>query len=165
VDPAAFDAAYAEHRARIYNFLHRLSGRRDVADDLFQETFLKLARHGGSLRPDTNLAAWLFTVARNAWLSHRRWSIHRPEAPLPELPGGDAEQTAEARSDLQALDRALQALPDAAREVLLLVGVEGMAHDQAASVLGTTPEALRQRLSRVRAMLAEKLDRRTKGAI
>jgi RNA polymerase sigma-70 factor (ECF subfamily) len=136
-----------------------------VADDLFQETFLKLARHGASLRPDTNLAAWLFTVARNAWLSHRRWSIHRPEAPLPELPAADSERAAEARDELQALDRALQALPEAAREVLLLVGVEGMPHDQAAAVLGTTPEALRQRLSRARTLLAEKLDRRTKGAI
>ena len=74
-DRAAFDAAYALHRARIYGFLLRLSGRRDVADDLFQEVWTKLAQHAPRLREDTVLSAWLFTVARNAHTSHRRWNM------------------------------------------------------------------------------------------
>ena len=74
-DAAAFDAAYALYHRRIYDFLYRLSGRRDLAEDLFQETFIKLARHATTLREDTELGAWLFTVARNAYRSHRRWVL------------------------------------------------------------------------------------------
>jgi RNA polymerase sigma-70 factor (ECF subfamily) len=173
--PAAFDAVYAAYRGRIYNFLYRLSGRRDVADDLFQETWLKLARHAASLRDDTDLGAWLFTVARNAYLSHRRWSLVErvrrdqagatPETWTAHKPGPD--RATEARRELDDLERALAALPPSAREVLLLVGVEGLGHDQAAAVLGTTPEALRQRLSRARSLLAERLQAEPmkKGAV
>src|SRR5258706_11885757 len=74
-EPKAFDALYTLYRARIHGFLLRLTGRRDVAEDLFQETWLSAARAAPRLREDTRLAAWLFTIARNAWVSHRRWSM------------------------------------------------------------------------------------------
>src|SRR5438552_246744 len=75
-DAAAFDRVYARYRDRIYGFLRRLTGGdRPLADDLFQETFLKLARHAFRLRDDTDLAAWLFTVARNEYRAHRRFVI------------------------------------------------------------------------------------------
>jgi len=66
---------FSGHRERIYSFLLRLCGRRDVADDLFQETWAKLATNAVRLREDSDLAAWLFTVARNVYRSHRRWTL------------------------------------------------------------------------------------------
>jgi RNA polymerase sigma factor (sigma-70 family) len=160
-DAAAFDAVYALYKDRIYGFLFRLSGRRHLADDLFQEVFLKLARHATALREDTQLAAWLFTVARNQWRGHQRWLLggggrQLPDEIAPE-PGPDPDQEAQRRAELRALEVALAELPDAAREVLLLVGVEGLDQEQAAQVLGLSYEALRQRLSRARAQLADKL--------
>lgn len=163
-DTLAFDRAYVKYRPRIYGFLLRLSGRRDVAEDLFQETWLKLARNGPRLAEDTDLLAWLFTVARNGWVSHRRWSVLNlsrlvaidDDAPRPGH-ASDAESRTDASRGVQRLEGALATLPAASREVLLLVGVEGLDQEQVAAMLGITYAALRQRLARARAQLAEKL--------
>ncbi len=167
----AFTAAYARYRVPIYSFLVRLSGRRELADDLFQETFLQLARHAPRLRPDTELGAWLYTVARNRYRSHRRTSLlRRLRLQLAALGGGDSQLTAPpapltpfehaAHGDLgRRLEQALAQLGEAQREVLLLVGVEGLAQEHAATILGLTPAALRQRLSRARAELQDRLDK------
>ena len=165
-DASAFDAAYARYRGRVYGFLLRLSRRRDVAEDLFQETFLRLARAAPRLAEDTDLAAWLFTVARNAWVSHRRWSmldlsrlvaIEDDGLPLPPSTAPDPDARADAARAVERLERALESLPHASREVLLLVGVEGFEQEQVAAMLGIKYDALRQRLARARAQLAEKL--------
>lgn len=163
-EPAAFDAVYARHEPRVFRFLLRLSGRREVAEDLFQETWLKVARHAGDLAPDTDLVAWLFTVARNAYRSYRRWALldltriaelgREPSLPVP-APDRDAE----ARASAAAVSRALQRVSAAHREVLLLAVVEGLETARVAEVLALTPEAVRQRLHRARAELAEKLER------
>ena len=170
-EPRAFTVAYERYRGRIYSFLVRLCGRRDLADDLFQETFLQLSRHAAQLRPDTELGAWLFTVARNRYRSQRRTSVFRRLRLQLAALGGGAERLAggavpvtpyeyAAQSDLgRQLEQALAQLPDAQREVLLLVGVEGMEQEHAAAVLGLTPAALRQRLSRARAQVQEFLDK------
>jgi RNA polymerase sigma-70 factor (ECF subfamily) len=163
-DRRSFDTVYARYRGRVYGFLVRLCGRRDVAEDLFQETWLKLSRSAPRLAEDTDLRAWLFTVARNAWISHRRWSmldlsrlvaIEDDALPPPRATG--AEDRADAARDVQRLERAIARLPVASREVLLLVGVEGFEQDEAAALLGISYDALRQRLARARAQLAERL--------
>jgi RNA polymerase sigma factor (sigma-70 family) len=162
-EASAFDAVYARYRGRIHGFLLRLCGRRDVAEDLFQETFLKLARNAPRLDEDTDLAAWLFTVARNAWVSHRRWSmldisrlVILEDDVLPAREP-DPDARADAARDVERLERAIASLPAASREVLLLIGVEGFDQEQAAAMLGIKYDALRQRLARARAQLAEKL--------
>lgn len=163
-DAAAFDALYARYRARVLGFLLRLAGRRDVAEDLFQETWVKLARHAPRLAEDTDLAAWLFRVARNAWVSHRRWSMLdlsrlvalQEEVVAPVRTTG-SEERADAARAVARLEAAITSLPPASREVLLLVGVEGFEQEQAAAILGISYAALRQRLARARAQLAEKL--------
>lgn len=159
-DPGAFDAAYDRYRARLYAFLLRLSGRADLAQDLLQETWIRLATRATTLAPDTRLAPWLFTVARNLFVSHRRWvlldeerlrTLHlgprrEPETPHELLAATEAQRRAEA---------ALAALPLAYREVLLLVAVERLEPAEAAQVLELKPDALRQRLARARAMIKE----------
>jgi DNA-directed RNA polymerase specialized sigma24 family protein len=71
-DPDAFDEVHEALNGRLYNFLARLSNRRDVAEDLLSETWLRLVEHAQRLRPDTRLAPWLFTVARHLYASHCR---------------------------------------------------------------------------------------------
>jgi RNA polymerase sigma factor (sigma-70 family) len=157
----AFARVYAAERGRLYGFLLRLCQNSELAADLFQNTWLKLAQRASSLREDTDVRAWLFTVARNEYRSHCRaqmvdlsrfLAVGReqqtwPEAPLP------GERTAE----IERLETALASLADADRELLLLVGVEGLELQQAAEVLGVSYAALRQRLARARARLAQKL--------
>ncbi len=163
-DPAAFDAVYEEYRARIYSFLARLSRSRDVAEDLAEETWLRLVSAGVRLRPDTRLGPWLFTVARNLYYSYCR-SRAIGETVFDGLiglwPGGHArpspfEETA-ARELEQRVERGLAELPAPYREALLLVGIEGLTPSEAAIVCGITAEAFRQRLSRARSALEERL--------
>lgn len=166
-DTAAFDRLYTTFHPRILAFLVRLSGRRDTAEDLAQETWLKLARAAPTLRDDTTLAALLFTIARNAFLSHRRWAMldlsrlvmFGFETTNAGAPGSTPEMDHERSRSIALLEAALQQVPLASREILLLVGVEGMGQEEVALVLGVSYDALRQRLSRARAQLTEAMEK------
>jgi RNA polymerase sigma-70 factor (ECF subfamily) len=68
-DARAFDAVYDAYGARLFTFLARLSRRRDLAEDLAEETWLRLVANAPKLRPDTRIAPWLFAVARNLYAS------------------------------------------------------------------------------------------------
>ncbi len=157
----AFERVYAAERGRLYGFLLRLCQNRELAADLFQNTWLKLAQRATSLREDTDVRAWLFTVARNEYRSHCRAQLvdlsrflavgREQQALYPvELPG-------ESGAEIERLEGALRSLADADRELLLLVGVEGLELRQAAGVLGISYAALRQRLARARERLQRKL--------
>jgi RNA polymerase sigma-70 factor (ECF subfamily) len=162
-DADAFDAAHALFNARLFGFLARLAGNRDVAEDLLEETWLRFVERADRLTPDTRLGPWLFTVARNLHVSHCRaravemspalagiglWPTIAPDSPFEQAVGHELERT---------LEQAIASLPVAYREVLLLVGVEGLQPIEAARVCGISPEALRQRLSRARARLRDRL--------
>ena len=160
-DAAAFRAVYEQHGASIFRFLTRLCGRRELAEDLFQETWIRFARHARTLRPDTRPRAWLYTVARNLVRSHARWALVDAAGVAAlaswwylEAPSAAPHEAAVGADAGRRLERALGRLPIAGREVLLLVAAEGLAVDEAARVLGITPEAARQRLHRARAELA-----------
>lgn len=154
---AAFRELYERFAQAIFGFLLRLAGRRDAAEDLHQEVWLSIARHAARLEPDTDLAAWIFTVARNRFRSSRRRK--EPTVPLGES-ALDDRMVAWPADDpgCRDLERALASLPETYREVLLLVGVEGLDTTRAAVVLGIRPDAARQRLARARAALAEAVD-------
>ncbi len=161
-DGAAFDSVYAAFRAPIYGFLARLSGRRDLAEELLQETFVRLAARATTLREDTRLGAWLYTVARNLHVSQTRMTaldaarVDRASLEDPARPPTPFEEAAASQTQI-ALERALASLPDSYREVLLLVAVDRMEPSEAAEVVGVSPETLRQRLSRARTMMKEAL--------
>ena len=154
---AAFRELHARFGQASFGFLLRLAGRRDVAEDLHQEAWLSIARHAARLTPDTDLAAWIFTVARNRFVSSRRRAD--PTAPGPDGAAAEIVAGAPPSDDpgCRDLERALASLPDIHREVLLLVGVEGLDVAQAAAVLAIRPDAARQRLARARAALADAL--------
>jgi RNA polymerase sigma-70 factor, ECF subfamily len=164
-DTAAFDVVYEAFNTRLFNFLARLSQRRDVAEDMLEETWLRLVARAPTLRADTRLAPWLFTVARNLYASYCRarlvenshaaglialWpcAAQRP-SPFEALAASETERRIEV---------ALATLPVTYREALLLVATEGLSPTEASEVCGISPEAMRQRLSRARALLARRLD-------
>ena len=166
-DASAFDRVYAAYHRRLFSFLFRLSGRREPAEDLAQDTWMKLAKAAPTLHEHTTLAPFLFTIARNAFMSHRRWAIldlsrivtfgmETMSVPTVE-PSPEANE--ERARGIALLETALQKVPITSREVLLLVGVEGMDQEDVARVLGISYDALRQRLSRARLQLAEQMER------
>jgi RNA polymerase sigma-70 factor (ECF subfamily) len=164
-DPAAIAETHRLFHPRLFGFLARMARSRDVAEDLVEETWLRLVRHAAALQPDTRLAPWLFTVARNLYVSYCR-NRALDDAVMAEIglwPAQPAPSPFElsAASELEArIEAALAALPASFREVLLLVGSEGLTPSEAASVCGLTPDAMRQRLSRARAALAAALEPR-----
>jgi RNA polymerase sigma-70 factor (ECF subfamily) len=164
-DGEAFDAVHAAYHARLFNFLARLARRRDVAEDLLEETWLRFVDGAPRLRADTRLGPFLFTIARNLHVSYCRsrmledahtadaiglWPLGTP-APSPF----DATVASETGRRIEA---AIAALSAAHREALLLVAGEGLTPSDAAAVCGVSPEAMRQRLSRARAAIAAHLD-------
>ena len=164
-DDAAFDAVHGEFNTRLFSFLARLSRRREVAEDLLEETWLRFVDRAPKLRPDTRLGPFLFTVARNLYISYIRSrqledSVGCEAIGLWPLgtPGPSPFDITVANETGHRIDEALAALPASYREALLLVAVEGMRPAQAASVCGISGEAMRQRLSRARALLAQRLD-------
>jgi RNA polymerase sigma factor (sigma-70 family) len=177
-EAAAFDAVYDEYHRRLFNFLARVSRRRDVAEDLTEETWLRLVAHARRLDPETRLGPWLFTVARNLHVSYCRSRVLDESlsgeliglwvpAPRPSSPFDEAVAT-----ELEdRVERALARLPAACREVLLLVAAEGFSPSEAARICGVAPQVLRQRLYRARAMLARvlreppKVSARTNGEV
>jgi len=162
-DTAAFDAIHAAFNPRLYGFLARLTRSRELAEDLLEETWLRFVTHGDRLRADTRLAPWLFTVARNVHITwcRARAVETRTAATLdlwpPPVAASPFEQAATSELE-RRIERALSQLPVDAREALLLVGVEGLTPSEAAAVCGLKPEAMRQRLKRARAALAQRLE-------
>ena len=164
-DAAAFEAVYEAYRPRLFSFLARLSRRRDVAEDLLHETWLRLVSSAPRLTDDTSLAAWLFTVARHLFASWCRRQalddtrIADAPASWPAPAPGESPFQAAARSETERrLERALARLSLGDREVLLMVVASGMSPSEAARAVGLAPEALRKRLQRARERLAAEME-------
>ncbi len=164
-DAAAFEAVYEAYRPRLFSFLARLSRRREVAEDLLDETWLRLIARSSKLSDDTCLAAWLFTVARNlhaSWRRHRALDEDRVvDAPAtwPDPAPGESPFDAAARDETERrLERALASLSLGDREVLLMIGVGGVGAEDAARALGLSYQALRKRLQRARERLAAAME-------
>ena len=168
-DPQALEQAYGRYSARLLGFLLRLTPNRDVAEDLFQDAWCRLASSAPGLHSETDLFAWLLTIARNRYYDWARRASRQKATPVSGVCGlemmasdncsPDAQSAA--REQLLLLDQALCSLADLDREVLLLVGVEDLSHSRAAKVLGITETALRKRLSRARERLEVALEQQT----
>ena len=158
-EAGAFEELYDRHRVPIWRFLARLTGGGPSAEDLFQETWLAAARRAHLLREDTSLLRWLYTIAHNkhrndlrGWVQESRKGAELYAHPAPEPPRPD--DAASAQLEVERVRSAMTRQPAAHREVLILCACEGLESDDAAAVLGLTPEAVRKRLSRARAELA-----------
>jgi RNA polymerase sigma-70 factor (ECF subfamily) len=154
-DTRAYTTLFERHRAPLYGYVLRMVGRPELADELFQETFLSVHRaratwssHEGSFR------SWLFRIATNAVRDRARQAARRPEVM------GDAFELSGApdQTDAVALEELLRALPEPLREAFLLGAVLGMDHNEIAQALAITPDNARARLSRARARLRELLE-------
>lgn len=163
-DGDAFDQVYATFNPRLFNFLARLSRRRDVAEDLVEEAWLRVVANAPRLRDDTRLAPWLFTIARNLYASYCRsrlldYDVMSGLNLWPVPPAEPSPYEAATANELQKrVEVAMATLPGAYREVLLLVSLEGLTPAEAAVVCGVSPETMRQRLRRARALLATRLE-------
>jgi RNA polymerase sigma-70 factor (ECF subfamily) len=139
-------------------FARSLSGSRDHADDLVQETLLKAWSKMEQFEAGTCLHAWLFTILRNIHYSGYRRTAHEIE----DSDGSYANRLISApsqygRLDLEDLRKALTKLSGDQRDAVLLVGADGLRYEDAAKVCGCTLGTLKSRVHRGRTNLAKHL--------
>jgi RNA polymerase sigma-70 factor, ECF subfamily len=165
-DEQAFVSLYRRRQSAIYRFAMHMSGSAPTAEDVTQEVFLALIREDCGFDPERgSLSAYLFGIARKLVL--RYLERGRPDLPLesygdeslrPELAAADNPLVDLTRKEtLDALRRAVLALPRRYREVVVLCDLEELDYADAAVALGCPIGTVRSRLHRARALLLEKL--------
>lgn len=152
-----FDAGVLAFAPRLRAFIGRRVRNAAVADDLAQETLLKVYRARGALRDDTRLEAWLYQIARGTIIDHYR--RQRPQVELPAAIAGESpDEIAALRARvLISLKNFLEELPAAYREPVRLAEIEGLPFARIALRLGLSLAAVKSRVRRGRAMLKKKL--------
>ena len=149
------------HFERLYNFACWLTHDRQEAEDLVQETYVKALKGFSSFQPGTNFRAWIYKILRNAFLSSRTGLKATATVPL-DLEGEEeavpaVEETPESillqRADGQLVQQALEELPVAYREILLLCEIEEMSYQEISAALAIPMGTVMSRLSRARKAL------------
>jgi len=163
-----FEKVALAHLDAVYRAAVALCGRRQEADDLVQETFLKAFERFESFQPGTNCKAWLLQILRNIWIDQlRRKKIAGSELPLAEQAiakescdnktvWSNAEDLIENFSDEQVI-KALSELPEDQRLTLFLIDVEQLSQKDVARITGVATGTVKSRTSRGRAALKERL--------
>ncbi|WP_299329177.1 sigma-70 family RNA polymerase sigma factor [Parasphingopyxis sp.] len=152
------DAEFKDQLAQVIPHLRAfgrsLSGNRDTADDLVQETLLKAWAARERFQAGTNMRAWTFIILRNLFLSQMRRSKFKGEwddLTADKLLAAPASQ--DRHVELGDMQRALMELPETQREALILVGAGGFAYDEAAEICGCAVGTIKSRVARGRAAL------------
>jgi RNA polymerase sigma-70 factor, ECF subfamily len=145
-----------EQIPRLRRYARALTRDAIRADDLVQSSLVRAIAKQHLWEEGTNLRAWLFTIMHNQHVNQVRSSIREGvTVDLEDAPAMTAEPVATTRLELRDLERALAKLPTEQREVILLVGLEGMAYEEVAEVLGVPVGTVRSRLSRGRDALRQ----------
>jgi RNA polymerase sigma-70 factor (ECF subfamily) len=158
-DASAFRALYAAVAPRLLGYLMKLSRTRAAADDLLQQTFLKVHRARGAYIRGADPLPWIYAIAHRTFLdlarAQKRAVVRTAETDeLPETAAtiaGIASDAADEPIDAEQLAAAMTALsrlPDQQREAVVLVKLEGKSIAEAAAIAGTSPGAMKVRAHR-----------------
>jgi RNA polymerase sigma-70 factor (ECF subfamily) len=166
-DQSAFEPLVERHSAALHGYLARRAPQ--AADDLLSELWLRAFTSRHSFDPERgNARGWLFGVARNVLAAHWRTLARDGATELPGAAASDPWQAVDQRLDAAAaaprLRKALAELPEAERELLLLVAWEELSPSEAAVVAGVPAGTARSRLHRARSRLRARLDRKGPSA-
>ena len=150
---------------RLRRYARALTRSSDRADDLVQETLLRAIAKAHLWQTGTDIRAWLFTIMHNQYVNMVRRAMREEATVDIEQMSSPLVATADptASRQLRELERALACLPGNQREVILLVGLEGMSYETAAQILSVPVGTVRSRLSRGRDTLRRLMDMPEKG--
>ncbi len=165
----AFAELVRRHQQHVVHFCWRMAGSRQDAEDLAQESFIRVYGQLGRLRPKALFSTYLFATARNLTLNHLRDSGRRgrdTQQPLVEEEGAgrsvadrhpQPDQVAQLREADELVQQALQRLRPEYREIVVLRDIQGLDYDAIAAVLGCRRGTVKSRLSRAREQLRAEL--------
>lgn len=149
-------ALYPQLRSGLLAFLRKLTGDRDVAEDLLHDVMLKALAAGNAEQAVRNPVGWLYAVARNAAMDHHRRS--RPSEELSDDIAAEPSDDDEAIAELAACLRpAAQALPETYRTTVIAAELEGRPLAEIAAELGLSLSAVKKRASRGRRLLRDQM--------
>lgn len=156
-DVDAFEILYRQHVGRIWALTRRMCADDAAADELTQEVFVRAWESLAGYRGEAAFSSWLHRVAVNVVLGDKRSTARRLArvAPSPDLDEAPSDGCALGRRPDLGLDlaRAIDTLPDRARQVFVLHHVEGWGHEEVASAMGTTVGTSKGQLHRARELL------------
>lgn len=163
-DARAFSTLVQRHRGPVYNFILRYVGHRQRAEDLLQETWLKVVRNSSEWQPKARFTTWVYTIARNLCVDSARKETFRKTDSL-DAPASQDEAEGRSVGDLVAdeaaqtpdraahnvrlrplIEQALQALPSEQREVFLLREYQGIGFKEIAEVTGVNENTVKSRM-------------------
>ena len=165
-DPTAVDEMVTAYRVPVFAFIMRMTGDRDLAEDLFQETWLKAIRAVGTFRGRSKLSTWLFQIALNCFRDAMRKKARRSFVPIDDLavePGREPDADPERILVSQAVRGMLAELPDAMREVVVLKYYHELTDTEIAGVVGCPEGTVKSRMHRASGLLRDKWMKRQDG--
>jgi RNA polymerase sigma-70 factor (ECF subfamily) len=180
--PEAFDRFVSHFRSKIFSYAQLICGSREDAEEVTQDTLMKVFDNFDQLREPERVKAWVFRIARNGCLMKRRRSVFAPtqelsiEDFLPKAgqDGGRRLEIADwsalpddqvLRGELRkVIEEAIQRLPDIYRAVITLRDIEELSTEETAQVLDVTHEVVKTRLHRARLAVRQKVDDYLKSA-
>jgi len=167
-DPSAFEVLVRRHERRVFGLVFRMLGNREEAEDVAQEAFLALHRHGRRFRGEARFSTFVYRVAANAALNRRRSLgrrrareealAHRQDAgdDLPSTPR-DPEDAASGGEIQERVQTALLGLPRDLRMAVVLYDIEGQSYGEIAQVLRIPEGTVKSRIHRARTALRDRL--------
>jgi RNA polymerase sigma-70 factor (ECF subfamily) len=168
-DDAAFDALFERWASKLLRFLERMVRDEAVAEELVQETFLRVHRARARYAPDAKFSTWLYTIASNVARNelrrpfrrapHDSTDVERDDGRPLELAAEESpvDEIVNARREGVEVEAALQRLPERQRAALWLAAVEGLPYAEVAQALETTESSVKALVHRARVALAEQL--------
>jgi len=173
-DAAALEEIFSRYQKPLFNFFYRMVSRRETAEDLVQETFLKVYRFGSTFRgEDAKFTTWLYSVAGNQCRDYLRSTARRPETSVEELekelaesfesvPSSHSNSSVEdhlIRMELQAaLKLVINSLPEKERMAILLREYQGLEYKEIAEALSCPIGSVKVLLFRARKRIRERLE-------
>lgn len=157
-DAKAYRTLADKHVRSIVSYAYRLLGDRNEAEDIAQETFLRLWTGAWKWKPEARLTTWLHRVAHNLCIDALRKRRERSSQPVESYPADDRPSgLVERRRIARSVEDAVGELPERQRAAIMLVHYQGLTNVEAAEVLEVSVEALESLLARARGTLRERL--------
>lgn len=161
-----------EHIDSLYGYALTLTRDATEAEDLVQDTYVRAASAANRPDPDSNLKGWLFVIMRNAWLNQLRHKNSGPRFVELDLNEPAAVETREnphvvylRKLERQQVRKAIESLPPAYREIVVLRDIEGFTYQEIAAVLDCPAGTVMSRLGRARGKLRKMLEPRTRRIV
>jgi RNA polymerase sigma-70 factor (ECF subfamily) len=182
-ETGAFDRFVEYFRPKLFQYSWLMCGHREDAEEVAQETLLKVFENGEQLREPEKIRSWVFRIAKNACLMKRRKSVFAParELSLDELMPAKHQDGDRVRMEIadwsalpdgkamgsemrELLEKAIRELPESYRSVVLLRDIEELSTQETAQILEVSDDVVKTRLHRARLAIRQKLDEYLRGS-